>query len=157
MPSCKFTFPPNFGTIRANTAFTISMAIQNLETGNFVNAQQNYYSAPQQLNAQGVIRGHSHVVVEKLTSLTQTTPNDLNFFAFFKGLNGAAVNGILTADVALGLPVGVYKLSSINTAMNHQPCLLSVAQHGSPEDIIYVIIYTAWFGCPLILLYHSSR
>lgn len=48
MPSSKFTFPQNFGTVQANTAFTISMAINNLETGNFVNADSNYFAAPQQ-------------------------------------------------------------------------------------------------------------
>ena len=60
------------------------MAINNLETGNFVNAEENYFSAPQQLNAQGLIIGHSHVVVETLQALDQTTPNDPAKFAFFK-------------------------------------------------------------------------
>lgn len=84
MPSAKFTNPKNGDTIAANTAFTISMAINNLETGNFVNAEENYFSAPQQLNGQGVIIGHSHVVVETLQALDQTTPNDPTKFAFFK-------------------------------------------------------------------------
>ena len=85
-PSSKFTNPKNGGTVAAaaNKAFTISMPISNHETGNFVNAQQNYFAAPQQLNNQGVIHGHSHVVVEPLTSLTQTTPTDLKTFAFFR-------------------------------------------------------------------------
>lgn len=115
------------------------MAIKNLETGNFVNAQQNYFSAPQQLNGQGVIKGHSHVVIEQLESLDQTTPTDPNVFAFFKGLNGKANGqGILTADVDKGLPAGVYKLSSINAASNHQPVLVPIAQHGSLDDAVYV-------------------
>ena len=140
MPSAKFTFPLNGGTVAANQPFTISVAVARFETGNFVNAQLNYFSAPQQLNAQGQIRGHSHVVVEELDSLTQTTPTDPRRFAFFKGLNAAAVNGVLTADVTNGLPAGVYKVSTINTASNHQPVLLPVAQHGSPEDVVYVSI-----------------
>lgn len=140
MPSAKFVFPPNFGTIKANTAFTITMAIQNLETGNFVNAEESYFSAPQQLNAQGQIIGHSHVVVEPLTSLSQTTPNDPTKFAFFKGLNNAAVNGQLTANVTSGLPAGVYKVSSINTAANHQPALVPIAQHGSLDDVVYFTV-----------------
>lgn len=115
------------------------MAIKNLETGNFVNAQENYFSAPQQLNAQGVIRGHSHVVIEKVAALDSTTVLDPNVFAFFKGLNAAAdANGILTATVDQGLPAGTYKLSSINTAANHQPVLVAVAQHGSLDDVVYV-------------------
>lgn len=139
MPSAKFVFPPNGGNVTANQKFTIQMAIKNLETGNFVNADQNYFGAPQQLNSQGVVQGHSHVVIEKLSSLGQTDPTDPTIFAFFKGLNGKAdAKGILTADVDNGLPAGAYKLSSINTAANHQPVLGPVAQHGSLDDAVYV-------------------
>ncbi|KAF7972583.1 hypothetical protein HWV62_38572 [Athelia sp. TMB] len=141
MPSAKFTFPKNLDNIATeNTAFTVTMAIQNMETGNFVNAQTNYFSAPQQLNAQGQIIGHSHVVIEALTAIDQTTPTDPTTFAFFLGLNAAAQNGVLTADVTNGLPAGVYKLTSINTAANHQPVLVPVAQHGSTEDSVYFTV-----------------
>lgn len=84
MPSSKFVNPKNGDNVGANEAFTISMAVKNLETGNFVNAQQNYFAAPQQLNAQGVIIGHSHVVVELLDSLDQTEATNPELFSFFK-------------------------------------------------------------------------
>lgn len=119
-----------------------------MQAGFFVNAQANYFAAPQFTNAQGQIQGHSHVVVEKLDSLTQTQPTDPKKFAFFKGLNAPAQNGILTADVTAGLPAGVYKLSSINSAANHQPVLVPIAQHGSLDDAVYVRIY--W------IIYRSS-
>lgn len=137
MPSAKFTSPKNGDTIPANKAFTITMAIKNLQTGNFVNAQQNYFAAPQQLNGGGQIIGHSHVVVEKLTSLAQTTPTDPKTFAFFKGLNAAAQGGDLTADVTAGLPPAAYRLCSINSAANHQPAIVPIAQHGSLDDCVY--------------------
>lgn len=140
MPSSKFVFPKNTDTIPANQAFTIQMAISNLETGNFVNAQSNYYSAPQQIDSSGNIIGHSHVVVEQLSSLDQTTTTDPNTFAFFKGINGQAVNGIITADVTDGLPAGVYRMASINAAANHQPVLVAVAQHGSLDDMVYFTV-----------------
>jgi hypothetical protein len=136
MPSAKFVFPKNGGTVGANQAFTIQMAIKNLNTGNFVNAQANYFAAPQQLK-NGQIVGHSHVVVESLTALDQTTPTDPKKFAFFKGLNGAAAGGVLTADVTAGLPAGAYRLCSINTSSNHQPAIVPVAQHGSLDDCVY--------------------
>ncbi|RDB28612.1 hypothetical protein Hypma_015055 [Hypsizygus marmoreus] len=136
MPSSKFTNPKNGGTVAPDTAFTISMAIKNLQTGNFVNAQANYFSAPQQLSG-GTIVGHSHVVVEQLTALDQTTPTDPKKFAFFKGLNAAAAGGVLTADVTNGLPAGAYRLCSINAAANHQPVIVPVAQHGSLDDCVY--------------------
>lgn len=140
MPSAKFVFPTNGATIQENSEFTIKMAIANMQTGAFVNADANYFSAPQQTNAQGQIVGHSHVVVESLSALDQTTPTDPRKFAFFKGLNAAASGGILTADVANGLPAGFYKLSSINTAANHQPVLVPIAQHGSLDDAVYFTV-----------------
>jgi hypothetical protein len=141
MPSAKFVFPANGdASIQENAPFTIQMAIQNFESGNFVNADENYFAAPQQVNAQGQIIGHSHVVVEALSALDQTQPTNPKVFAFFKGLNAAAVNGILTADVTAGLPAGFYKLSSINTAANHQPVLVPVAQHGSLDDAVYFTV-----------------
>jgi hypothetical protein len=143
MPSCKFQFPQNFATIKANTNFTVKMAINNLETGHFVNANENYFSAPQQVNAQGQVQGHSHVVIEAISSFTQTTATDPTRFAFFKGLNDAAQGGVLTADVTGGLPTGIYRIASINSAANHQPVLVAIAQHGSLDDMTYV--------CPLSL------
>jgi len=140
MPSAKFVNPPNFGTIPANQPFVITLAITNLETGHFVNAEQNYFAAPQQLNSQGLIIGHSHVVVEALDSLSQSTTTDPTKFAFFKGLNAAAVNGLLSANVTAGLPAGTYKVSTINTAANHQPALVPIAQHGSLDDAVYFTV-----------------
>ncbi|TFY54696.1 hypothetical protein EVG20_g9603 [Dentipellis fragilis] len=140
MPSSKFQFPPNFGTIQANQPFTVKMAIQNLETGNFVNANTNYFSAPQQVNKQGDVIGHTHFVIEKIDSLTQTTVTNPGTFAFFKGVNTAAVGGVVTADVTAGLPAGVYRLASINSAANHQPVLVAIAQHGSLDDMIYFTV-----------------
>jgi len=140
MPSAKFQFPVNMQNIAANQAFTVQMAIANMETGNFVNAQQNYFAAPQQLNAQGQIVGHSHIVIEPLSSITQTTPTDPTKFSFFQGLNAAAVGGVLTADVSAGLPAGSYPVSSIHTAAHPQPALVPVAQHGSLDDAVYFTV-----------------
>ena len=136
MPSSKFVSPKNMDTIPANQNFTIQMAISNLDTGFFVNADENYFSAPQQLGKTGNIQGHSHVVIEKLTSISQTTTTDPNTFAFFKGLNDPAQNGVLTATVSGGLPAGAYRLASINTAANHQPALAPIAQHGALDDMV---------------------
>jgi len=140
MPASKFLFPKNGGTVPANQKFTIKMNIKNIETGNFVNAQQNYFSAPQQLNDQGFIKGHSHVVIQQLAAFDSTDILDPGAFAFFKGLNDAAQGGTLSADVTDGLPPGVYRLSSINTASNHQPVLAPIAQHGSLDDAIYFTV-----------------
>ena len=140
MPSSKFSNPRNGATIAANQTFTVTMAINHLETGNFVNADSNYYSAPQQVNGAGDIIGHSHFVIQQLQSLDQDTPLDPSTFAFFKGVNTAAVNGAVSVDVPGGLSPGVYRLASINAAANHQPVLVAVAQHGSLDDIVYFTV-----------------
>ena len=137
MPSCKFVFPPNGGTVKANTNFTIKLAIKHLNTGFFVNPNTNYFSAPQTVDENGDITGHSHVVIDPIPALNSITPTDpKNDFVFFKGLNEKAVNGILSIVVPGGLPAGFYRLSTINSAANHQPALVSVAQHGSLDDTV---------------------
>jgi hypothetical protein len=141
MPSSKFVNPPNMGTIPANKNFTIQMAVSKLTTGNFVNAQENYFAAPQQVGSDGLIIGHSHFVIESLPDgLGQTKPLDPGTFAFFKGVNGAAVNGVLSEVVANGLPAGAYRICSINSSANHQPVIVPVAQHGSLDDCSYVSV-----------------
>jgi len=136
MPSAKFTIPKN--TLQVNTPFTITMVVANFQTGVIMNREVNYFMAPQQLNGQGQIMGHLHAVVETLTSLDQTTLTDPKKFALFKGITAAATNGVLTADVTTGLPAGFYRLLSINTAANHQPMLVPIAQHGSLDDTVYM-------------------
>ncbi|KAI0330155.1 hypothetical protein GY45DRAFT_777326 [Cubamyces sp. BRFM 1775] len=139
MPSAKFLQPPNFGTVPANANFTVQLAVAHLETGHFTNAAENYFAAPQVVNAQGDVQGHSHVVIEQLTDLAQATPTDPTKFAFFKGLNDVAQDGVLSVVVP-GLPAGVYRMASINSAANHQPALVAVAQHGALDDMIYFTV-----------------
>lgn len=140
MPSAKLVNPKNLDNIKENTSFNIVVAVAGFEVGNFVNAEENYFAAPQQTNKQGQIQGHSHVVVEKMDAIDQTKPTNPNTFAFFKGLNDKASGGTLTATVDKGLAAGVYRLATINTAANHQPCLVPVAQHGSLDDAIYFTV-----------------
>jgi hypothetical protein len=148
MPACKFVHPKNMDTLPSDTSFVVQMAVKNLETGNFVNAQTNYYSAPQQLDATGAVIGHSHFVIEALDSLAQTTPLDNTKFAFFQGVNTKAdAKGILSVNVTAGLPAGYYRLASINSAANHQPVLVAVAQHGSLDDMVYVCANRSFIRC----------
>ncbi|KLO11294.1 hypothetical protein SCHPADRAFT_916100 [Schizopora paradoxa] len=140
MPASKFTFPANGQTIAANQTFTISMALNHLEAGNFVNAEANYFAAPQTVNSAGDIVGHTHFVVEQLQALDQTTPLNNVQFTFFKGVNTPAANGVVSVDVTGGLGPGFYRLASINTAANHQPVLVAVAQHGSTDDMVYFTV-----------------
>ncbi|CAG8735506.1 14919_t:CDS:1, partial [Acaulospora colombiana] len=128
MPSCKFQFPENFGTIAANQPFTVRMRLNNLQAGTFTNAQKTYYMAPQFLNGNTLI-GHTHVVIQQMGAFDDPAILDPKTFAFFKGVNTGQVNGVVTADVTAGLPAGNYRMASINTSANHTPAIAAVAQH----------------------------
>ena len=144
MPASKFVFPANNGKVAANQNFTIKMAISNLETGHFTNPASTFHMAPQQLNAAGLIKGHSHVVVEKISSLASTSLTDPTTFVFFKGINDAGNNGVLSTPVTGGLPAGTYRLSTIVASANHQPALVAVAQRGSLDDVVYVSLLSLY-------------
>jgi hypothetical protein len=81
MPSAKFVFPKNNANLEANTTFTIKIAVRQLHTGYFVNPDNNFLSAPQQVDENGLVLGHSHIVIEKLSALDQTEPTDPEQFA----------------------------------------------------------------------------
>ncbi|KAJ6583603.1 hypothetical protein DFH09DRAFT_1275277 [Mycena vulgaris] len=137
MPSAKFTFPKNFGTIDANKPFNATLQMNNLVTGVFTNAQKTYFAAPQTLDASGNIIGHTHMVIETLTALDQILPLDPKGFFFFKGVDDAGVGGVQTVLVAQGVPAGAYRICSINSSANHQPVIVPIAQHGSLDDCSY--------------------
>ncbi|KAG8921705.1 hypothetical protein FRC00_008329 [Tulasnella sp. 408] len=111
-----------------------------MQTGAFVNPQTNYFGAPQQVNDGGVVIGHSHVVIQKINGLSDTAVLDNQKFDFFKGLNAKAENGVLSATVTGGLKSGTYRMCTINTAANHQPVLVGVAQHGSLDTCAYFTV-----------------
>ncbi|KAI3615685.1 hypothetical protein WG66_011695 [Moniliophthora roreri] len=130
MASSKFIFPSNGAVLQTGQLFTVTMAARNIELGNFVNAQENYFAAPQQLNGQGNIIGHSHITIDKIKSLQDTEPTDPKYFAYFKAR--------ILASTLLQMPMEL--LASINAAANHQPVLAPVAQHGSLDDMIYFTV-----------------
>lgn len=159
MPSSKFKNPANFSKIPANKAFTIEMNIINLQAGVFTNAQKTYYMAPQQLNGQKVLIGHSQYVpfvirfiklsiiltlflssfvIQPMGDFADPKILDPATFTFFKGIDTAAQNGVLSVEVAAGVPAGNYRIASINTDSNHAPAIAAVAQHGLLDDISYV-------------------
>ncbi|KAI9614438.1 hypothetical protein H4Q26_009594 [Puccinia striiformis f. sp. tritici PST-130] len=64
-----------------------------------------YYLAPQQLNKNGLIKGHSHITIERVDgNRIFDTANPV----FFKGVAGRAVNGQVKTSIKDGLPAGLY-------------------------------------------------
>jgi hypothetical protein len=139
IPSAKFVTPANLATVKSNTPFTMKVAFNNIELGTFTNPDSAYFAAPQQINKDGTIIGHTHFVIEAVGSLTSTKPTDPLKFAFFKGIDNATdADGTVSTDVTAGLPNGVYRLATLTTAANHQNVNVPIAQHGTVEDAIYV-------------------
>ncbi|KAK6524142.1 hypothetical protein TWF694_005803 [Orbilia ellipsospora] len=136
MISSMFVFPVHNQNLAANTDFTVKVQVNNLVAGSFTNAQATYYSAPQQLQG-GKIVGHCHITCQAIGSLTSTTPPDPKTFAFFKGINdNGNGQGELSATVTGGLPAGAYRCCTMNSASNHQPVLMPVAQRGTQDDCV---------------------
>lgn len=159
IPSAKFVTPANLAVIPSNVTFQVILAVRNLAAGYFVNPDTNFLAAPQQLDpSTGLIQGHTHIVIEALQSLNQTTPTDPTKFAFFLGLNSKVdASGQLYANVTGGLPKGTYRMSTLTAAMNHQPVVLPVAQRGVSDDTIYVSLNPVLIkGRIDNLTYHNS-
>jgi len=137
IPSSKFKYPKNGSLLSANTTFTVELVVRNFDTGHFSNSATNWLAAPQSVNDSGELMGHSHIVIEPVSSYLSEDPMDPLQFIFFKAMNPAAVNNVLSVTVTGGVPPGVYRISSLNSAINHQPPLVSVASRGASDDIVY--------------------
>ncbi|KAF1931860.1 uncharacterized protein M421DRAFT_28948, partial [Didymella exigua CBS 183.55] len=137
MVSSVFTSPKNGDVVAPNTAMTFSVQIANLQAGTFTNPSNTYYSAPQALQG-GKIVGHTHITVQDLGgSANPTQPLDAQKFAFFKGVNDDGNgNGLLSANLAAGLPEGFYRVCCMTAAANHQPVIMPVAQRGAQDDCV---------------------
>nr|EAQ71203.1 hypothetical protein MGCH7_ch7g610 [Pyricularia oryzae 70-15] len=135
MVSTVIINPKNGDKIPAQKSFNVQVKIANMKLGSFTNAQNTYYTAPQQLEG-GVVVGHTHVTIQDLGgTMNPTQPLNAEQFAFFKGINDAGDgNGGLQAPVDGGLPPGMYRLCSMCGASNHQPAIMPVAQRGAQDD-----------------------
>jgi len=137
MTSSIIISPKNGQKIRAGQPFTVSVKVANLETGNFDDPNKQYYSFAQQLNKQGLIKGHDHITIQTLTG---DQPPDAQKFDFFKGLNDPAVNGILSVQVTAGLTPGQKRICTMVGSFAHAPLIMPVAQRGSQDDCIRITV-----------------
>ncbi|WVQ93613.1 hypothetical protein IAU59_000688 [Kwoniella sp. CBS 9459] len=137
MVSTTFVSPKNFDTIPAGETFTIGLQTRGMTMGSFVNAQKNYYAAPQQLDRSGQVVGHAHIVIQEMEAIDSPALLDPNTFTFFKGLDLGDVNGLSTIDVQGGVPAGAYRLCTIMSASNHQSVIMPIAQRGAENTCSY--------------------
>ncbi|KAG5461011.1 MAG: hypothetical protein BJ554DRAFT_6868, partial [Olpidium bornovanus] len=90
----------------------------NLQTGFFTVAATEYYTQPQTLNSDGIIKG-----------------------ALTVGLNDAAGgDGRLSTDVPANTlnTAGVYRICTMVGAFSHQPVVMPIAQRGAQDDCIRI-------------------
>ncbi|CAB4384962.1 unnamed protein product [Rhizophagus irregularis] len=136
MVSALIVNPKNNQAIKRNTPFKVDTKIANLATGFFSDPAVDYYQIQQTLDGNNIIQGHSHITIQKLNG--NNIP-DARVFAFFKGLNDAAVNGVLSVLVEKGLPQkGQYRICTMNSSNSHQPVVMPVAQRGAQDDCIRI-------------------
>jgi transcription initiation factor TFIID subunit 15 len=136
MVSSIITLPAPGQDIPANKSFSIQIKVWNLGTGQFTNPANTYFTSPQQLDDQGLVRGHVHVTIQDMGgSFTPSSPLEAKNFVMFKGVNNVgAADGSLSAVVKEGLPKGYYRVCTMTAASNHQPVIMPVAQRGSQDD-----------------------
>ncbi|CAH1764609.1 22540_t:CDS:2 [Entrophospora sp. SA101] len=135
MPSTLIIEPMNGQTIKAHQSFRIRTKTSNLITGFFTDPNKQYYVKPQQLK-NGMIKGHSHITIQKLDGNNLPDARDV---AFFKGLDQPDDNGILSVK-AKGLSPGDYRICTIVSSFSHQPVIMPIAKRGSQDDYSKVLV-----------------
>ncbi|CAK7225166.1 hypothetical protein SCUCBS95973_005769 [Sporothrix curviconia] len=143
MVSSIITAPAWNQTVPANATFTIRIQTAHLRAGYQANPVTNYYTAPQDLDEHGDIKGHCHVTVQALansgaggTGGAVAVP-DASSFVYFRGVDDpVTADGRLQAVVVGGLPAGAYRVCTMMTAQNHQPVMMPVAQRGAQDDCV---------------------
>ncbi|EGG05646.1 uncharacterized protein MELLADRAFT_124060 [Melampsora larici-populina 98AG31] len=142
LPHCRFESPKNMDKLPPGKTFKVTLVIKNLITGSFTNPEKTFYSAPTQLDPKTLfVVGHTHIVISQVQSLSSNEILDPFKFKFFKGVDGAAdKDGKVSLEVKDGLPAGIYRITSLNSASNHQPIAAPLAQRGSYDDAIYITV-----------------
>ncbi|KAK0725482.1 hypothetical protein B0H67DRAFT_480450 [Lasiosphaeris hirsuta] len=141
MISAIITKPGLGDKLFSNATFEITIQTRNLHAGLQANPAATYYSAPQDLDADGYVMGHCHVVIEEIGDLRSNAAPDPAEFVFFRGINDAGDGrGLLRAPVPGGLPSGIYRACTMVAARNHQPVVMPVAQRGAQNDCVRFVV-----------------
>ncbi|PLW15807.1 hypothetical protein PCANC_14988 [Puccinia coronata f. sp. avenae] len=135
MPACKFISPKNLDVIKANQTLEVFLKVRNIILGVFTNPKNTYLQGPVQLDPDTKsVLGHTHVVVQQIDCLESINIPDPTMFIFFKGIDNAAKDDVVSVKIEGGLPKGFFRISSVTTAGNHQPISSPVAQRSSFDD-----------------------
>ncbi|KAJ3090731.1 hypothetical protein HK102_002826 [Quaeritorhiza haematococci] len=144
MVSTLIREPDNLQRFAIGQPFDVRIDFANFDVGFFSNPVSTYYSFPQTLNGQGLIQGHQHITIQKVANSLneQLDAPDANLrfgTEFFKGLELDAERVLFTTVPGLN-ETGVWRICSITGTLSHQPVVMPVAQRGSQDDCIRVLI-----------------
>ncbi len=141
MISAIITSPASGASLPANVTFEIAVQTRGLHAGWQANPVSSYYTAPQDLDENGYVLGHCHIVVEDIGRLEAGSAPNPKEFVFFRGINDAGDGkGLLRTQVPGGLSAGVYRVCTMVASQNHQPVLMPMAQRGAQNDCIRFVV-----------------
>ncbi|CAK7226317.1 hypothetical protein SEUCBS140593_006200 [Sporothrix eucalyptigena] len=141
--SSIITSPTWSDSVPAHATFNVTIQTAHLRAGFLVNPLTNYYTAPQDLDENGDVKGHCHITIQVLPRAGSSSHEgrgmvpDAAMFVFFKGVDDpVSADGQLQATVSGGLPAGAYRVCTMIAAQNHQPVAMPVAQRGAQDDCV---------------------
>ncbi|KAI9220175.1 hypothetical protein BC828DRAFT_384162 [Blastocladiella britannica] len=141
MVSTIILSPASGAVVSAAQDMTVAVKTQGINLGFFEDPNTRYYTSPQTLDKAGNIEGHQHVTIQALGS-AQAPPNpQTQALAFFKGLDQATNNGILTVTVPAGsMKPGLTRICTMTGGRGHQAVLMPVARRGAQDDCIRITV-----------------
>ncbi|EER42004.1 conserved hypothetical protein [Histoplasma capsulatum var. duboisii H88] len=139
MVSTLITSPLPGDEFKVNQTITFKVAVKNIEMGFYTNSNVSFLSAPQSLNCEGFVRGHTHLTVQFMgLNTTAIQALDASNPTWFKSVNGPHAENktddfTATLEGGLGKP-GFYRVCTLTAAANHQPVIMPVPNRGAQDD-----------------------
>ncbi|OJD13150.1 hypothetical protein AJ78_06373 [Emergomyces pasteurianus Ep9510] len=139
MVSTLIMAPVTGDVFKVNQSIVFKVAVRNIEMGFYTNSNATYLSAPQSLNSEGLVQGHTHLTVQFMgPSATGIQALDASSPIWFKSVNSAHPENktegfTATLDGGLGKP-GFYRVCTLTAAANHQPVIMPIPNRGAQDD-----------------------
>ncbi|PGH32063.1 hypothetical protein GX50_05132 [[Emmonsia] crescens] len=139
MVSTLILAPVTGDVFKVNQSIVFKIAVRNIEMGFYTNSNVTYLSAPQSLNSEGFVQGHTHLTVQFMgPNTTAIEALDASKPIWFKSVNSPHPENkrdgfTSTLDGGLGTP-GFYRICTLTAAANHQPVIMPIPNRGAQDD-----------------------
>ncbi|KAI9139433.1 hypothetical protein BKA69DRAFT_1085432 [Paraphysoderma sedebokerense] len=147
MVSTVITSPPSGARITSGkihpNGISFTIVSTNMEFGHTDDPATQYQSKGQILNEKGLIKGHSHLVIQRLSN-SESPPSPLEKdLVFFQSLGRehqpSSVDGETLRVVAkkeLFTVPGIYRACTITTSSANTPVIMPIERRGPQDDCI---------------------